>query len=83
MSETAHDSSVQLVRMANDIANYFHAEGDRNAAIDGVVGHIRRFWEPGMRKKILAYLAEHNGEGLNELALAAIAKLAESQQATV
>ena len=79
--ETAHDSSVQLVRMANDIANYFHAEKDRSAAIEGVVGHIRRFWEPRMRKKILAHLADHDGEGLSELARAAIAKLAEGRQA--
>ncbi len=83
MSETAHDSSVQLVRMANDIANYFHAEGDHAAAVEGVVSHIRRFWEPRMRKKILAYLKDHNGEGLNELARAAIARLAESRQAPV
>lgn len=81
MNETAHDPSVQLVRMANDIANFFHAEEDRNAAVEGVVAHIRRFWEPRMRKKIVAYLAEHDGEGLNDLARAAIVKLAEDRPA--
>lgn len=81
MNDIAHDPSVQLVRMANDIANFFHAETDRNAAVDGIVNHIQRFWEPRMRKKILAYLADRHGEGLNELARAAIVKLAETQPA--
>jgi len=65
----------RLVAMANDIANYFHAEPDRKLAVDGVVGHITRFWEPRMRKKIIAYLTVQQGEGLNELAREAVARL--------
>jgi formate dehydrogenase subunit delta len=65
----------RLVAMANDIANYFHAEPDHKLAVDGIVGHITRFWEPRMRKKIIAYLAERQGEGLNELAREAVARL--------
>jgi len=67
--------------MANDIADYFHSEPDREVAITGMVNHITRFWEPRMRKKMLAYFAENKGEGLNELAAAAIARLAERQRA--
>lgn len=44
----------KLVRMANQIAQFFAAEPDPKAAVDGVVGHLRRFWEPRMRKEILA-----------------------------
>ena len=80
MTAQSHDSSAALVKMANDIADYFHSEKDRRVAVDGIVNHITRFWEPRMRRKILAYHAEHRGEGLNELALAAIDKLAEAQR---
>ena len=73
---TDHAGGIErLVAMANDIANYFHAEPDYKLAIDGVVGHITRFWEPRMRRKIIAHLAESNGEGLNELAREAVVRL--------
>jgi formate dehydrogenase subunit delta len=77
MTTQNHDSSAALVKMANDIADYFHSEPDRQLALEGIASHIQRFWEPRMRKKILAYYAERQGEGLNELAHAAIAKLAD------
>ena len=80
MTTQGHDSSAALVKMANDIADYFHSEKDRTLAVEGIVGHIRRFWEPRMRRKILAHYAEHQGEGLNELARAAIAKLSDGQR---
>lgn len=65
-----------LVTMANDIANFFQSEPDRTAAVDGVFNHIKRFWDPRMRKKIAAHFTEHNGEGLSDLARAAVARLA-------
>jgi len=78
---TSRSGSVdRLVAMANDIANYFHSEPDRKLAIDGVVGHIMRFWEPRMRSKLVAYFTEHGGEGLSELAHAAVARLASPPQ---
>lgn len=80
MITQAHDPSAALVKMANDIADYFHSEQDRALAVDGIVNHIRRFWEPRMRRKILAHYAERNGEGLNELACAAIAQLSEAER---
>ena len=44
----------KLVKMANQIAAFFAAEPDRKAAVEGVAGHLKRFWEPRMRKEILA-----------------------------
>jgi formate dehydrogenase subunit delta len=82
MTTQSHDSSAALVKMANDIADYFQSEKDRQLAVDGIVNHITRFWEPRMRKKILTHYAEQCGEGLNELARAAIAKLAEDRRAS-
>lgn len=64
----------RLVRMANDISNFFKAEPDREAAVEGVVTHIKRFWDPRMRSEILAHL-ERGGEGLSELAREAVGRL--------
>jgi len=58
-----------LVRMANDISNFFRIqpEGD---AVAGTADHIRRFWDPRMRAKMAEHLA-HGGAGLNAIALKA------------
>ena len=71
-------SSGHLVTMANDIANFFAAEPDRAAAVDGVLNHLRKYWEPRMRRQIVAHLRESGGEDLSELACAAVAKLADT-----
>ena len=62
----------RLVKMANDIANFFNSEPDHQAALEGVAGHIRRFWDPRMRREIIKWLDEHEGEGLQPLALEAL-----------
>ena len=65
----------QLVKMVNDISNFFVSEEDENEAIAGVSGHIIRFWDPRMRKEIIEYLMNDGGEGLSTLSRAAIAVL--------
>jgi formate dehydrogenase subunit delta len=62
----------KLVKMVNEIAAFFEAEPDRNAALEGVAGHLKRFWDPRMRREIVRYVDEQGGEGLKETALAAI-----------
>ena len=62
----------KLVKMANQIASFFAAEPDRKVAIAGVADHIKRFWDPRMRREILRWTDDHNGEGLNALAREAI-----------
>ncbi|MGC3980061.1 MAG: formate dehydrogenase subunit delta [Steroidobacteraceae bacterium] len=64
----------QLITMANDIANFFQSATEEGEAVQGVAVHLRRYWEPRMRKQII----EHDvagGEGLNALARSAIALL--------
>lgn len=63
-----------LVKMANDIGNYFSSDPDRASGVAGMVNHIKRFWEPRMRKQIGAHL-DAGGEGLSEIARAAITEL--------
>ena len=64
--------AYKLVKMANEIAAFFQAEPDHAVAIDGVAGHLKRFWDPRMRREIVQWVDEHDGEGLTELAAAAI-----------
>ncbi len=77
MSDTsnahANASGEHLVTMANDIADYFRAQG-REAAIAGIATHIQRYWTPRMRGKLNAYLAQGH-TGLDELSLAAVERL--------
>ena len=62
----------RLVKMVNDIANFFNSEPDHQLAVEGVAGHIRRFWDPRMRRELIKWLDEHDGEGLQPLALEAL-----------
>jgi formate dehydrogenase subunit delta len=70
----------QLVKMANDIGAYFRAEPDHRAAVTGIATHIRRFWEPRMRRRIHAHAAA-GGDGLDALVREAIAELAREDPA--
>ena len=65
-----------LVKMANDISAFFQAEPDRRVAVHGVVGHIRKFWDPRMRKQIIGHYRQ-GGLGLSDLAREALRELAE------
>jgi formate dehydrogenase subunit delta len=67
-------SVERLVQMANDIGHFFAAEPQRSDAIAGIANHIQRFWDPRMRRQILAHL-QAGGEGLEELPRAAVASL--------
>lgn len=60
MSTTQH-----LIHMANDIGNFFRAQ-PRREAIAGIANHIRSFWSPGMRTKLMTEL-DLGVQGLDEL----------------
>ena len=63
-----------IVRMANDIGNFFRAETDRQVALDGISNHINKFWTRRMRQRLLEYV-QHGGNELDELPLAATAQV--------
>ena len=62
------DSTAEIIRMANQIADFFRPYS-REEAEQGVELHIRDFWDPRMRRD-LAHVLERGGEGLSELAKA-------------
>ena len=58
-----------LVRMANQIADFFHIQPEQEA-VTGTADHIKKFWDPRMRTMMAAHLAQ-GGAGLNPIALKA------------
>ncbi len=61
----------QLVKMANQIADNFSFYED---AVDRLADHLRRFWAPSMRQKLIELL-EAGGEGLKPDVIAAVQRL--------
>jgi formate dehydrogenase subunit delta len=68
-----------LIKMANEISAYFAAEPDTEQAVKDVAAHLRRYWEPRMRRQIITYYKERQGAGLNDLALRGIGLLAAAE----
>jgi formate dehydrogenase subunit delta len=66
-------SDERLVIMANQISKFF-ASQKHDQAVTGCSEHIAKFWDPRMRSKIRAHLAD-GGKGLDPLAKEAIAAL--------
>jgi formate dehydrogenase subunit delta len=56
-----------LVRMANQMADFFGAQS-HDAAVAGIEDHIRKFWDPRMRKAMAEHLASGAAVGLKPLA---------------
>jgi len=52
----------KLVMMANQIGTFFSSQGP-DQAVAGIADHLRKYWDPRMRAKIVAHLRE-GGQGL-------------------
>jgi len=61
----------KLVKMANEIGRFFEAEPERAIALEGVASHVARFWEPRMRRELLAHV-DAGGAELRPLVLDAL-----------
>ena len=61
-----------LIRMANRIGQFFEAMPDSAEAAREVAQHLRKFWEPRMRRELLAHLDATGGEGLRPLVREAV-----------
>jgi formate dehydrogenase subunit delta len=66
-----------LIKMANQITDFWEGEAGHDVAVKEVATHLRRYWEPRMRAQIITYYHERQGSGLNDVAKAAIGVLAE------
>jgi formate dehydrogenase subunit delta len=63
----------KLVMMANQIAGFFRAQGDARA-VPQIADHIEKFWDPSMRRQIIAHV-DAGGAGLDPLGIKAVALL--------
>jgi len=63
-----------LIKMANEIADFFDSESAPGQAPKDVASHLRRYWEPRMRQQIMAHHAR-GAAGLGDTARAAVGLL--------
>jgi len=63
----------KLVRMANQIGDFFAPQPETSAA-EGVANHLKRFWTPKMISEIMARSAEAEN-GLNPTAASGVDRL--------
>jgi formate dehydrogenase subunit delta len=65
-----------LATMANEISAFFAAAPDPEQVAREIANHLKRYWDPRMRRQIVAQYRQ-GGEGFNEHVRRAVALLAE------
>lgn len=63
MSSPDNNRPDKLIYMANQIGKFFVSQSEQGA-VEGISTHIRKFWDPRMRRAIVAHL-DDGGEGLD------------------
>ena len=53
-------SPDRLIYMANQIGKFFQSQG-HDRAVPGIAEHIKKFWDPRMRKAIFVHLDAGGG----------------------
>ena len=66
-------SPDRLIYMANQIGKFFQSRG-HDKAVPGIAEHIKKFWDPRMKRTIFAHL-DAGGAGLDADVRDAIARL--------
>jgi formate dehydrogenase subunit delta len=66
-------SPDRLIYMANQIGKFFSSQRGKDPAV-GISDHLRKFWDPRMRKAIVAH-AQQGGAGLDPVVLQAVRAL--------
>jgi formate dehydrogenase subunit delta len=73
-SQSSHSTNDKLVYMANQIGTFFKSQ-DTKTASTKVADHIIKFWDPRMRRAIIAYIDAGGGAGLDPVARQAVEEL--------
>ena len=69
----------KLITMANQIAAFWGGDPDRAVAMAGMQSHLKRFWEPRLRRALYAHVDAHGPAGLHPL----MAEMLQQQRATL
>ncbi|HTV44618.1 MAG TPA: formate dehydrogenase subunit delta [Stellaceae bacterium] len=72
--ESTHATNDKLVYMANQIGAFFKSQ-DLDTAPARTADHIIKFWDPRMRREIIAYIDAGGGRHLDPVARQAIEAL--------
>ena len=72
-TETTLSTHDKLVYMANQIGRFFAAQ-QHAEAVAGTADHLRKYWDPRMRRIILEHF-DSGGAGLEPVALEAVQAL--------
>jgi formate dehydrogenase subunit delta len=73
-TDAAQGGADPLVKMANDIGNFFRAEPVREEAIVGIGNHIAKYWSKRMRNKMAVHMKTSDAD-LDELPREALRRL--------
>ena len=63
-----------LVRMANQIGSFFESQPDRSEGLEGLANHLKKFWDPRMRKKLITMFDAKQTEQFSDIVKAAMEK---------
>ncbi len=61
-----------LISMINRIGQYFASLPDRSEALEGIAMHVKRSWDPRMRRALLEHLDQQQGRGIDPVVLEAL-----------
>ena len=61
-----------LIKMANQVGDFFGADPDKSQANLEIANHLNRFWTLDMRQQIAKYVSEESGTGLHQQVIEAI-----------
>jgi formate dehydrogenase subunit delta len=62
----------KLIKMANQIGDFFEAYPDKAEAEKEIASHLHKFWNSVMIDSIVAHVNKNQGEGLHPHVIAAI-----------
>jgi formate dehydrogenase subunit delta len=64
---------ANLIHMANRIGDFFEPQPDRADALVGIADHLKKFWDPRMRRELLAAIDQGRAVELHPVVADAIA----------
>ncbi len=62
----------QLIKMANQIGDFYESYPDENQAQQDIAGHLNKFWALQMRQQLAQHVKITNGEGLHPKVASAV-----------
>ncbi|RXZ37989.1 formate dehydrogenase [Oxalobacteraceae bacterium CAVE-383] len=71
---SAADTLEHLVKMANQIGSFFESMQDHEKALSDIATHLKRYWDPRMRRALLEHVAKDGGTDLRPMVLEAVKK---------